>query len=108
MAVPRYFKGDIVMASVDGHGTDTYVYLQVMHHKRKNTLHCILSFSEAVTHGNGEPACLQFFLQQQAKEHFHPGPLEQIIVLENNSKHADNLLIEMVDHRCLTGLITIE
>ena len=25
----RYFKGDIVMASVDGHGTDTYVYLQV-------------------------------------------------------------------------------
>ena len=30
-----------------------------------NTLHCILSFSEAVPHGNGEPACLQFFLQQQ-------------------------------------------
>ena len=27
----RYFKGDIVMASVDGHGTDTYVYLQVGH-----------------------------------------------------------------------------
>ena len=31
MAESRYFKGDIVMASVDGHGTDTYVYLQVEH-----------------------------------------------------------------------------
>ena len=34
MAVSRYFKGDIVMASVDGHGTDTYVYLQVTWHKK--------------------------------------------------------------------------
>ena len=30
MVVARYFKGDIVMASVDGYGTDTYVYLQVI------------------------------------------------------------------------------
>ena len=44
MSVCRYFKGDIVMASVDGHGTDTYVYLQVICHKKKvvngdNALH---------------------------------------------------------------------
>ena len=44
MLVCRYFKGDIVMASVDGHGTDTYVYLQVITwHKKQfpsdNALH---------------------------------------------------------------------
>ena len=35
IVVARYFKGDIVMASVDGYGTDTYVYLQVIYHNRK-------------------------------------------------------------------------
>ena len=77
MAVSRYFKGDIVMASVDGHGTDTYVYLQVLYHNW--TVACILSFSEAVPHGNGEPACVQLVLQQQTKEHFHPGKYESRI-----------------------------
>ena len=26
----RYFMGDIKLASVDGYGTDTYIYLQVL------------------------------------------------------------------------------
>jgi len=34
----RYFKGDIVMASVDGHGTDTYVYLQRLSHMATENL----------------------------------------------------------------------
>ena len=28
----RYFKGDIQIASVDGYGTDVYVYLQSLSH----------------------------------------------------------------------------
>ena len=74
MAVSRYFKGDIVMASVDGHGTDTYVYLQVTWHK-KYVVNCNDALSEALPHGNGEPARVQLLLQQQAEEHFHPGSL---------------------------------
>jgi pyruvate dehydrogenase kinase 2/3/4 len=34
----RYFKGDIVMASVDGYGTDTYVYLQRLSHNAMENL----------------------------------------------------------------------
>ena len=87
MAVSRYFKGDIVMASVDGHGTDTYVYLQVLYHNW--TAACILSFSEAVPHGNGEPACVQLLLQQQTKEHLHPGKYESRIA----ESHTDRFPI---------------
>ena len=74
MAVSRYFKGDIVMASVDGHGTDTYVYLQVIVcHKKEGQY---TAFSAAFPHGNGEPARLQLLLQQQIEEHLHPGAYE--------------------------------
>lgn len=34
----RYFKGDIKIASVDGYGTDTYVYLQRLSHMAQENL----------------------------------------------------------------------
>jgi len=34
----RYFKGDIQIASVDGHGTDVYVYLQRLSHLAQENL----------------------------------------------------------------------
>jgi len=43
----RYFKGDIVMASVDGHGTDTYVYLQRLSHMATESLPVYNSSSSA-------------------------------------------------------------
>jgi len=43
----RYFKGDIVMASVDGYGTDTYVYLQRLSHLATENLPIYNSSSSA-------------------------------------------------------------
>jgi len=43
----RYFKGDIVMASVDGYGTDTYVYLQRLSHLATENLPVYNSSSSA-------------------------------------------------------------
>ena len=34
----RYFKGDIQIASVDGYGTDVYVYLQRLSHLAQENL----------------------------------------------------------------------
>ena len=34
----RYFKGDIQIASVDGYGTDVYVYLQRLSHMTQENL----------------------------------------------------------------------
>lgn len=34
----RYFKGDIQIASVDGYGTDVYVYLQRLSHMAQENL----------------------------------------------------------------------
>ena len=34
----RYFKGDIVISSVDGYGTDVYIYLQRLSHMATETL----------------------------------------------------------------------
>ena len=34
----RYFKGDIQVASVDGYGTDVYVYLQRLSHLAQENL----------------------------------------------------------------------
>merc|ERR1712123_78978 len=36
----RYFKGDIQIASVDGYGTDVYVYLQRLSHMAQENLLC--------------------------------------------------------------------
>ena len=38
MLCSRYFKGDIQIASVDGHGTDVYVYLQRLSHLAQENL----------------------------------------------------------------------
>ena len=34
----RYFKGDVQIASVDGYGTDVYVYLQSLSHMAQENL----------------------------------------------------------------------
>ena len=34
----RYFKGDIQIASVDGYGTDVYVYMQRLSHMAQENL----------------------------------------------------------------------
>ena len=36
----RYFMGDIKLASVDGYGTDTYIYLQVLSLASKYDMPC--------------------------------------------------------------------
>jgi len=43
----RYFKGDIKIASVDGYGTDVYVYLQRLSHKAQENLPVYNAMSSA-------------------------------------------------------------
>ena len=38
ISIYRYFKGDIQIASVDGYGTDVYVYLQSLSHMATENL----------------------------------------------------------------------
>ena len=43
----RYFKGDIQIASVDGYGTDVYVYLQRLSHMAQENLPVFNAVSSA-------------------------------------------------------------
>jgi len=43
----RYFKGDIKIASVDGYGTDTYIYLQRLSHMAQENLPVFNAVSSA-------------------------------------------------------------
>ena len=45
--LPRYFKGDIQIASVDGYGTDVYVYLQRLSHMAQENLPVFNAMSSA-------------------------------------------------------------
>ena len=64
--------GDIKLASVDGYGTDTYIYLQVQ-------IYCLNNVSDFGTfvadikHGCGEFTCFQLCLERQAHEHCNTG-----------------------------------
>ena len=56
----RYFKGDIKVGSVDGFGTDVYVYLQRLSHLAQETINLI--FKKGKGKCNPKPVFQYFFL----------------------------------------------